>query len=92
MYNPRICKDIEAKVASCTCADGSEWAPSCGGRKNVADCAANEETGTVECTCNDGTVFEPSGRGGRGGRGLRRGGLGRGIIDGKVKGGKHHSN
>ena len=76
--NPRMCKDVEAKVVSCTCADGSEWEPPCGGRENVVGCAPNEETGTIECTCADGTVFEPSGRGGRGGRGRGRGGRGRG--------------
>ena len=71
--NPRMCKDIEAKVVSCTCADGSKWAPPCGGRENVVGCVPNEETGTIECTCDDGSVFEQSGRGGRGGRGRGRG-------------------
>ena len=84
--NPRMCKDIEAKVVSCTCSDGSEWAPPCGGRENVVGCAPNEETGTFECTCDDGTVFEPSGRGGLGGRGRGRGRGGRGR--GRGRGGR----
>ena len=37
--NPRMCKDIKAKVVSCTCADNSEWSPPCGGHENVAGCA-----------------------------------------------------
>ena len=35
--NPRMCRDIEAKVVTCSCADGSEWAPPCGGAKTLLD-------------------------------------------------------
>merc|ERR1712226_890440 len=84
--HPRMCKKLEANVVSCSCVDGSEWEPPCGGFQNVAGCAVNEQTGTFECTCDDGTVFTPSrggrGRGrGRGGRGGNGGGNGDGDED-----------
>jgi len=83
--HPRMCKNLDADVVSCTCKDDSEWRPPCGGYQNIIGCAPNEETGTIECNCADGTTFNPvrGGRGrGRGGRGGNGGGNGEGNEDG----------
>ena len=87
--HPRMCKNLDADVVSCTCKDDSEWRPPCGGYQNIIGCAPNEETGTIECNCADGTTFNPvrGGRGrgrgrGRGGRGGNGGGDGEGNEDG----------
>ena len=48
--HPRMCKKLEANVVSCTCKDGSDWEPPCGGFQNVVGCTPTEEPGTLECT------------------------------------------